>query len=265
MSKTKVSTYKMSNSRKINERIEQGLRDLQLDGMLPVYDMLAKDNINNHDSPYVFLERLLEKQINWKEDLRIRNRILQAKFPYVKTIKDFDFSFQPSIDEQKIKTLATGKFINDKQNVIFLGPAGVGKTHLSISLGISAIYEGHDVKFLTIDKLIELIEKASRGESYEIPRLSASLLRPEVLILDEMDFYETSRLVSQFIFRLLHRRCEIGSTMFTSNKSFTSWNEIFGSETRAMSIIDRIVERGVVINIQGDSYRVKDKINKVKN
>lgn len=129
--------------------------------------------------------------------------------------------------------------------------------HLSVALGYEAIYSGHDVKFLTLDQLVELVERKTSAE--ERHYLFTSLLRPDLLILDEMDLYETSSNAATFLFKLLHQRYETGSVIFTSNRSFEEWGRLFGSQQRAAAILDRLHHHASIIKIDGESYRLKDK------
>jgi len=248
----------MPKSLKQSDRIEKALQLLGLEGIRFSYSNLAQKFIKDKSNPYDFLECLLEKQIVWKEENRLQRWLQQAHFPWQKTLKDFDFSFQPSIDKRQVYELASCRFIDKGENVIFLGPPGVGKTHLAISLGLEAIYKGYEVRFLTLDQLIELANRASDGE--KLRRLFSTLVRQRLLILDEMDLYEADSAVSTFLFKLLHQRYEEGSVIFTSNKTFTDWGKLFGSQARAGAILDRITHHSTIITIEGESYRIKDKL-----
>ncbi len=193
------------------------LKILGLEGARASFDNLAKQSVENSSTPYGFLENLLDKELLWKEDNRLQRWIQKARFPWKRTLTDFDFSFQPKIDMVLIHELASCRFIGKSENIVLLGPPGVGKTHLATALGLEAIHQGHEVRFL------------------------ASLLRPELLILDEMDLYEK------------------GSIIFTSNKAFSEWGKLFGNSTRAGVILDRINHHCTIVNIEGESYRFKDK------
>ena len=258
MAKSKVRIYKISSSLKQNERISQALKELGLNGMSSSFDRTAQECIKNKKTPHDFLEGLLEKEFTLREDSRLQRWIQKAGFPFKRTLKEFDFTFQPTVDETQISDLASCRYIDKTEDVVFMGPPGVGKTHLSVALGYEAIYSGHDVKFLTLDQLVELVERKASAE--ERHYLFTSLLRPDLLILDEMDLYETSTNAATFLFKLLHQRYETGSVIFASNRSFEEWGRLFGSQQRAAAILDRLHHHATIIKIEGESYRLKDKL-----
>lgn len=256
MGKSKVNIYKLPGSVKQDERIYNALKLLELDGMCSSFDKLTDEAARSSGTYYDFLESLVDCELAWKEESRRNRWLQQAHFPWKKALKNFDFSFQPDIKKQQFQELASCRFIDKAENIVLFGPPGVGKTHLAIALGIEAISKGYEVRFFTLGQLIETIEKVANLEAVELRRLYAVVLRPKVLILDEMDLYETNPTVSTFLFKLLHDRYEKSSTIFTSNKTFKDWENIFGSKERAGSIIDRIVHHCTIINIEGESYRL---------
>ncbi len=206
-----------------------------------------------------FIESLLENELAAKEDNRIQSWLKKAKFPFLKTLKEFDFPFQPSLNEQDIRELSSCRFIKNAENVAFFGQTGVGKTHLSIAIGYEAILNGLDARFITLRGLQELIdEKLNNGE--ELHRLSMELQKPKLLIIDEMDLYESTPNLSVFLSKLLNDRHLSGSIIFTANQSFATWGNLFGSEIRAETVLDRIIGNCNVIEIKGPSYRTKDKL-----
>lgn len=206
-----------------------------------------------------FIESLLEKELAAKEENRVQSWLKKAKFPWLKTLKEFVFSFQPALSARDIKELASCRFIEKTENVAFFGQTGVGKTHLSIAIGYEAIQNGFDVRFVTLRRLQELIdEKLNNGE--ELHKLSIELQKPKLLILDEMDLYESTPNLSIFLSKLLNDRHISGSIIFTANQSFGAWGRLFGSAIRAETILDRIIGNCNVIEIKGPSYRTKDKL-----
>lgn len=187
----------------------------------------------------------------------VESRLSQARLPWVKTIEEFDFSFQPSIDRKVVRELSGLAFAERAENVILLGPPGVGKTHLAVALGVKAVEAGHRVLFLTLESLIGRLSRA-RSEN-RLERQLKQLVYPKVLILDEMGYLPLSREDASLFFRLLSRRYEKASIIITSNKSFTDWGEIFGDHVMATAILDRLLHHSTVISIKGDSYRLREK------
>lgn len=257
MSRNKINKFVIPDGDQ-EEKIKTMLKNLELQSaassFLKINEIVRRSNGTHLD----FLENMLEKETISKEENRFARWVQQARFPFRKTILDFDFSFQPSIDQTLIRELQTCRFIKQGKNIVFLGPAGVGKTHLSIGLGLEAIKRGLETRFLKLDELIDLVEKADENS---LVKLFRTLARPRLLILDDIDFYNTGKNASTFLFKLVLKRYEDKlSIIFTSNKSFREWGELFGNRQRVNAALDRIVERAEIINISGDSYRVKDKI-----
>jgi DNA replication protein DnaC len=185
------------------------------------------------------------------------SRLAQARLPWVKTLEQFDFRFQPSIDRRIIRELSGLGFVERNENVIFLGPPGVGKTHLAIALGVKAAEAGHRVMFLTLETMLTRLRRAAAENRLE--RQLQQLVYPKVLILDEIGYLPMSRQEASLFFRLLTRRYEKASLILTSNKSFVDWGEIFGDQVLATAILDRLLHHATTLNIKGESYRLKEK------
>lgn len=208
--------------------------------------------------PYAELvSRLVEEQALAKRDRGIQMRTAIARFPYLKTLESFDFKFQPSVDQKRIKELALCHFIEHGENVIFLGPPGVGKTHLAIALGIKAVHSGYQVLFTSAQNLLANLSKA-----YQEGRLEEKLKQygmPKLLIIDEIGYIPIERQGANLFFQLVSRRYEKGAMVLTSNQSFTKWGEVFGDPVIATAILDRLLHHSAVLNIKGESYRLKEK------
>ena len=174
-----------------------------------------------------------------------------------KRLEDFDMSFQPSVDPTVIRDLASLRFIHHAENVVFLGPPGVGKTHLALSLGLEAIKQGIRVYFVNASNLIERLEKASHENRLE-EKIKA-LNKFPLLIVDEMGYLPFNREGAHCFFQLISRRYEKSSIIFTSNKSYGDWGEIFGDPIIASAVLDRILHHCSTINIRGNSYRLKER------
>jgi len=204
-----------------------------------------------------FLAEALQTEWRGRHLKGIEGRLLQARFPWVKSVEQFDFAFQPSIDRKVIRELASLGFVERAENVVLLGPPGVGKTHLAIALGLKALEAGHRVLFLHLETLLTRLTRA-RWEN-RLDRQLQLLLYPRVLILDEMGYLPMNREEASLFFRLLCRRYEKASIIVTSNKSFVDWGEIFNDHVLASAILDRLLHHSTTINIKGESYRLKEK------
>ena len=180
-----------------------------------------------------------------------------AGFPFRKGLDMFDFSFQPSIDKEQIMELATLRFVDNTENVVFLGTPGVGKTHLAISIGIMAAENRYSTHYYNCHSLIEMLKKAQYENRLE-EKLKI-LTKYKVLIIDEIGYLPMDIQGANLFFQLITRRYEKHSTIFTSNKPFSTWDEVFSDLTIASAILDRILHHCQVINIKGESYRLKER------
>jgi DNA replication protein DnaC len=184
-------------------------------------------------------------------------RLAHARLPWLKTLEQFDFAFQPSIDRKVVRELGTLGFVGRAENVVLLGPPGVGKTHLAIGLAVKAAEAGHRILFLTLEELMTKLNRARQENRLE--RQLQQLTYPKVLVLDEIGYLPLSREDASLFFRLVARRYEKASMILTSNKSFVDWGEIFGDPVLATAILDRLLHHATTINIKGESYRLKEK------
>jgi DNA replication protein DnaC len=204
-----------------------------------------------------FLARALETEWRGRYQRGVESRLKLARFPWVKTLEQFDFDFQPSIDRKVLRELAGLSFVERAHNAVLLGPPGVGKTHLAIALGVKAVEAGYSVLFLTFESLVTRLVRARHENRLE--RTLQQLTYPKLVVLDELGYLPLSREEASLFFRLLVRRYERGSLVVTSNKGFTDWGEVFNDQVLATAILDRLLHHATTVNIKGDSYRLREK------
>jgi DNA replication protein DnaC len=223
---------------------------LQLDG---VCEQAAKANLDYQS----FLAQALESEWRGRQQRGIEMRLRMARFPWLKTLDQFDFECQPSLDRKVVRELAGLSFVDRAENVVLLGPPGVGKTHLAIAFGIKAVEAGASVLFLTLETLMSRVIRARQENRLE--RLLQQLAAPRLLILDELGYLPLLREEASLFFRLLVRRYERGSLIVTSNKRFADWGEVFNDQVLATAILDRLLHHATTLNIKGESYRLREK------
>jgi DNA replication protein DnaC len=216
-------------------------------------EQASKDNV-----PYSqFLFSLLELEITEKQE-RMKSTLLKfARFPYRKTINQFDFTVQLDLDERRIRELMNLSFLDNKENLIFLGPPGIGKTHLAVAIGMEAITKGMKTYFITMSELVSQLRKAEQQGKLE--KKIGSFIKPSVLIIDEIGYLNLDTQSAHYLFQVISRRYERGSIILTSNKGFGEWGEMVGDPIIATAMLDRLLHHSRIFNLKGDSYRLKEK------
>ena len=242
----------------IYDRIKDNLAILKMSNTLEIMDNYLEHAVKENTPALEVLDHLFAKEA---ESRRLKSHqhtnIQMAGLPYRKTLDDFNFDFQPSIDKAQIMDLATMRFVHNKENVVFLGPPGVGKTHLAVSLGIIAASNRFTTYYVNCHNLIDQLNKAH----YEnrLPEKLKQLSKYSVLIIDEIGYLPMDVQGANLFFQLITKRYEKNTTIFTSNKPFSQWNEVFSDMTIAAAILDRVLHHCSVINIRGESYRLKER------
>lgn len=241
----------LERAKELLDKFSLGTASMLLDAKL---EMAAK----REDTYLTFLVELLEDENNQRRIRSQEARLKLSNLPHHKTIAEFDFTFQPGIDQRQIKELETLSFVSRKENVIFLGPPGVGKSHLSVALGMEAIKSGMTVYFVSVADLVRDLRKAEASGKLETRW--KIYLRPNILILDEIGYSQLDRNSAELLFQLISKRYENGSIIMNSNKNFSSWGEILGDSVMATAILDRLLHHCTVINIRGgETYRLKER------
>jgi DNA replication protein DnaC len=229
------------------------------------YELLQElENANKLTSDILEFVTEMCKVERMDKDERAKNAVVRvANFPSLKTIDEFDFNFQPTLNKVKVLKLSHLEFIDNAENIVFVGTPGVGKTHLAISIGLKAAQKRHSTYFMNCHKLLANLRKA-----YDENRLEERLkqyTKYKVLIIDELGFLPISDLEAKILFQLIDKRYEYRSTIITSNIEIEKWHTIFNDSNIANAIIDRIVHHSTLFNIDGNSYRLKDKIGNHEN
>lgn len=222
-------------------------------------DQIAQQAAAGQWSYTHFLGRLLEPEIDARRQRVVETSLRFAGLPWTKRLSDFDFSFQPSIDRTLIEELATGRYLHEGRNIVFLGPPGVGKTHLAIALGLLCAEMGHRLLFLSALELARRMNTAFAQN--RLPHYLKMLTTPRLLIIDEVGYLGLDAQQASMLFQVICSRYEKqGATIITSNKAFPEWGHVFaGDAVMASAALDRLLHRATVINIKGDSYRLKEK------
>ena len=239
------------------DRIKDNLLALNMKNTLATLDNYLEQAIRDKTNIVDVLDHILTEEAGFKRRRAVDSQIQMSGFPFKKSIDTFDFAFQPSIDKPQIEELATMRFVQNKENVVFLGPPGVGKTHLAVALGLVAAQARYSTYYVNCHNLISILNKAHFEN--RLPEKLKIFAKYKVLIIDEIGYLPMDIQGANLFFQLIAKRYERISTIFTSNKPFSAWNEIFADMTIASAILDRILHHCSVVNIKGDSFRLKER------
>lgn len=237
-------------------RAQANLSELKLDRMcasMPDYVRMVSEG--ERDFAQAVAE-MTQAEVVARRERIMRQRIRSSGFPYVKTLADFDWSFQPSVPRAKIEELATLRFVDSAENVLLVGSPGVGKTHLAVAIGIEAVKSGREVRFCDCARLIDdLKDAASRGI---LKKRLQYYAHSKLLIIDELGYLDVDSHGSDLMFQLVSTRYEQRSTIITTNVGIGGWANVFGDDVAASAIADRVCHHCTMVKITGRSYRLKD-------
>jgi DNA replication protein DnaC len=240
------------------ERMQEQLRRL---GLLQIQATVAATLARAEAEGWGYvalLDHLLEEEIAAREARRIKNALKLAGLPFLKTLDAFDFAFQPSVERGRVLDLAALGFVERHENVLLLGPPGVGKTHLAVALAVRACQYGRSVYFTSLDGMIRGLGAAERAGKLA-QKLKSYTTKSQVLVIDEVGYLPLSRQEANYLFQVVTGRYERSSLILTSNKAVTEWPEVLGDQAMATAILDRILHHAHIFSIKGNSYRLRER------
>lgn len=223
------------------------------------YDDVLRQTTPDQSMEHVLLDLMKAEYVSRQEN-QLKRRIRAARFPAQKTIQELDMNCFKNVSQTFIHELATCKYIADKQNIIMIGPPGTGKTHLSIGLGLEACSSGYKVLFKTATGLTT--ELAEARDTYQLSKLENAIGKADLLILDELSYLQFDRVQSEMLFQIISDRSERASTIVTTNLPFSKWTEMFENQTMVAAMVDRLTFKSHLLDMNGDSYRLKSSMAK---
>ena len=241
------------------EHIAGQYRSLRLTAIAQGLEGLLKQAQDNELSYLQFAQLLSDHELSQRERKRIEANRKRAGFPLLKRLEEFDYQSQTTITKRQVNALLDFRFIEQRENLVFIGPPGVGKTHLGIGIGLKAIDHGYKVLFTTALGLMETLELAElKGE---LKNKINALLKFDLLILDELGYLPMNKQGMYNLFQLVHAMYEYRSLLITTNKDFTAWGEFFADDNVAVPIVDRVIHHSHIFMLGGESYRLRQKLD----
>lgn len=239
----------------MNDALRAALKQLRLSGLLESLEVRLQEAAGNSLSHAEFLELVLQDELVVRADRQLQRRVKAAQFRELKTLDAFDWSFNPSIKKKQIFDLATGRFVREARDVLFLGPPGVGKSFLVQALGYQALKAGFLVLYRSIFDVVRdfLHDEALGGED----KVLARYLKPDLLLIDDMGMKQLPKRSGEYLFEIIMRRYETRSTVMTSNRPLEDWGKLIGDVPSATAILDRFLHHAEVVQITGKSYRLR--------
>jgi DNA replication protein DnaC len=240
--------------------IQSYLKWLKLPAVAAAYQEVARDAERQQVGYLSYLEALLEREYSQRQERRLQQRLTQARFPYQKRLEDFDFSAVPSLQKTSVLALAQGGFLSDQQNLLIVGPSGLGKTHLLIGIGRALCLRGYRVLFRTATALATELELAQR--ELRLPKVLAQFRRFDLVLVDELGYLPFSHTAAELLFQFFADRYERASVGLTTNLEFARWTEVFGHEQMTAALLDRLVHRSTILSMTGESYRFRQSLQR---
>jgi len=249
------------NAEVVAAQVKLYAQELKMPGLRSHFEEIAREARSTGESHEAYLVACLRAEIESRREHRLQDRLKQARFPQRKTLEEFDFTLAPSIGKEEIVRLATGEFIGARENVIFLGASGTGKTHLAQAIGQAVIYAGYRARFTTAVVLAQ--ELLAAQDEHRLPRYLKSWQKMDLVIVDELGYLGLGP-GGPLLFQFFAERYENGSVLVTSNLEFSRWSEVFGDPVLTAALLDRLTHHSHILVFEGESYRFRESQSKKK-